>query len=146
MIMKRKCFNVFWSSLGAFVAFCWTFGIQNSEPAWAEAVLFFTITFLYLNKYDDRHMVIPVVLSMIAGREVLNVMLNIATLLHTGSLQPVYSWFVDFISVLGILSAALYYRWKRLYVLIGTVLTAILLIVFVQPVWLDYVKSYRVIL
>lgn len=100
--MKRKCFNVFWSSLGAFWAVCWTSGIRNNEPAWAEAVLFFTITYLYLKKYDDRHMVIPVVLCMIAGREVLNVILNICTLLHLGSLQPVYSWFIDFISVLGI--------------------------------------------
>lgn len=141
--MKRKCFNVFWSSLGAFWAVCWTSGIRNNEPAWAEAVLFFTITYLYLKKYDDRHMVIPVVLCMIAGREVLNVILNICTLLHLGSLQPVYSWFIDFISVLGILAAALYYRSKRLYVLIGAVLTAILLIVFVQPLWLDFVKSFN---
>ena len=141
--MKRKCFNVFLASLGAFLAVCWISGIQNNEPAWAEAVLFFTITFLYLKKYDDRHMVIPVVLSVIAGREVLNVMLNICILLYSGSLQPVYSWFVDFMSVLGILAAALYIRCKRLYVLIGIVLTAILLIVFVQPLWLDFVKSFN---
>ncbi len=137
--MKRKCFNVFLSSLGAFLSVSWILGIKNNEPSWAESLLFFTITLLYLRKYDDRRMIVPVVLSVIGGRIIFEVVLDILELVYTGTLEPVYSWFFTFMSVAGTLAGAIYYRWQRPYVLVAIVMAAIGLIVCVQPLWLNFV-------
>ncbi len=137
--MKRKCFNVFLSSLGAFLSVSWILGIKNNEPSWAESLLFFTITLLYLRKYDDRRMIVPVVLSVIGGRIIFEVVLDILELVYTGTLEPVYSCFFTFMSVAGTLASAIYYRWQRPYVLVAIVMAAIGLIVCVQPLWLNFV-------
>lgn len=141
--MKRKYLKIFLASLLAFLAICWSLGIKNNEPSWAEAVLYFTLTFLSLNNVGDEKKIVPVVSCVIAGRVVLDITLCTIEAVSTGGIEPAYSWFMTFMSVMGAITAALYYRWPRPWVLATIVLVAIVLIVGVQPLWSEFVVSLR---
>jgi len=118
---------------------CWTARYTIYAAGWAESISFFLLTFILLNKFAKPNTYgIPIVLSIILGRTILEIPVRLFD--FYGSL---FSLFVLAISVISILLGANYYRERRIVDLVFSAIIMILLNTVAHHAWFDYTHFTR---
>lgn len=128
--MKPNYILVFLCAVLLTVGFSWLKAVPDTSPEWSENVLFFCATLAFLQKYEASGKAANIVLCMSAGRVILE--LPIRILDFTGTLS---SLFEAIAALLGIVGAAIYFKFCNRCVLISLLVAAVLINTFVSPLF-----------
>lgn len=134
---KKQCFWAFLISVAVFIA---TSGVRayhsTVECAWAQVVAYFALTWILLDKCDNRYKKqLWMVISIILGRLLLDVGVRIflPTTLDTA--------FESIIAITAILLTWLCYRERSILVTIMSIVLITVLNSVVHHAWLDFLAN-----
>ena len=134
---KKQCFWAFLISVAVFIA---TSGVRayhsTVECAWAQVVAYFALTWILLDKCDNRYKKqLWMVISIILGRLLLDVGVRIflPTTIDTA--------FESIIAITAILLTWLCYRERSILVTIMSIVLITVLNSVVHHAWLDFLAN-----
>ena len=134
---KKQCFWAFLISVAVFIA---TSGVRayhsTVECAWAQVVAYFALTWILLDKCDNRYKKqLWMVISIILGRLLLDlgVRIFLPTTLDTA--------FESIIAITAILLTWLCYRERSILVTIMSIVLITVLNSVVHHAWLDFLAN-----
>lgn len=135
--MKKKILITFLMSMLVFILTSWTLAYSHYAASMAESCCFFLLTFHLLESYAKPNTYgIPYVLAIIVGRIILEMPLRVMEFKDT-----LPSLFIPMTVIVSILLAALYYKEKRLSVLILSVSILIILTTMCQYEWFEFFNN-----
>lgn len=125
--------RIFLAALLSFLGTCFAAATPYQSAIWAEPILFFCITVIFLNA-ERRD--VCVLLCIIFGRLVLELPVRIFD--FVGSLCSLYA---TIISVMAILAGYVYYRNRKVLVLIACTFALMIMNLLAYPQWGLFAKS-----
>ena len=120
-------------SMLVFLLTFWIAGYSFDAAALTEAVSFYVLTYFILENYAERQSFgLPYIIAIVLGRIILELPIRITEFPET-----LFSLFIPIVVFLSIFLAALYFKEKRISVLVLSVIILILLSTIGQMEWLN---------
>lgn len=133
--MKKTYLKIFLTSMLVFSLTCWTATYTIYAAGWTEAVAYFVLTYISLEKYGKPGTFgASIITTIILGRIILELPVRIFDFQDS-----IFSMFVPIIAIVSIMLGATYYREKRNTVLVLSVIILILLNTLGHHFWYDLV-------
>lgn len=132
-MMKKKISITFLMSMLVFLLTFWIAGYSFYAAALTEAVSFYVLTYFILENYAERQSFgLPYIIAIVLGRIILELPIRITEFPET-----LFSLFIPIVVFSSIFLAALYFKEKRISVLVLSVIILILLSTIGQMEWLN---------
>ena len=132
-MMKKNILISFLMSMLVFLLTFWTAGYSLYAAALTEAASFFVLTYFILEKYaNPQTFGLPYVVAIVLGRIIFELPIRITEFPET-----LFSLFIPIVVFSSIFLAALYFKEKRISVLVLSVIILILLSTIGQSEWLN---------
>lgn len=132
-MMKKKISITFLMSMLVFLLTFWIAGYSFYAAALTEAVSFYVLTYFILENYAERQSFgLPYIIAIVLGRIILELPIRITEFPET-----LFSLFIPIVVFSSIFLAALYFKEKRIPVLVLSVIILILLSTIGQMEWLN---------
>lgn len=132
-MMKKIISITFLMSMLVFLLTFWIAGYSFYAAALTEAVSFYVLTYFILENYAERQSFgLPYIIAIVLGRIILELPIRITEFPET-----LFSLFIPIVVFSSIFLAALYFKEKRISVLVLSVIILILLSTIGQMEWLN---------
>ena len=132
-MMKKIISITFLMSMLVFLLTFWIAGYSFYAAALTEAVSFYVLTYFILENYAERQSFgLPYIIAIVLGRIILELPIRITEFPET-----LFSLFIPIVVFSSIFLAALYFKEKRISVLVLSVIILILLSTIGQMKWLN---------